>query len=79
MVANEEEVEAKLKKRNRFAGMSLGQLENLPPLQWSIDGLVPKGQLIELYGPPKAGKTFVAIDMGILHCYGPRLPRQEDD
>ena len=65
-----EEVEAKLKKRNRFAGMSLGQLENLPPLQWSIDGLVPKGQLIELYGPPKAGKTFVAIDMGLCIATG---------
>ena len=42
----------------------------MPPLQWSIDGLMPKGQLIELYGPPKAGKTFVAIDMGLCIATG---------
>ena len=66
----QEEVEAKLKRRHRFAGMNLSQLEDLPPLQWSIDGLIPKGQLIELYGPPKAGKTFVAIDMGLCIATG---------
>lgn len=34
------------------------------PLRWHIDGLIPEDGLIPIHGPPKQGKTFVAIDMG---------------
>lgn len=34
------------------------------PLRWHIDGLIPEDGLIPVYGPPKHGKTFCAIDMG---------------
>ena len=34
------------------------------PLRWHIEGLIPEDGLIPIYGPPKQGKTFSAIDMG---------------
>lgn len=34
------------------------------PLRWHIEGLIPEDGLIPIHGPPKQGKTFVAIDMG---------------
>ena len=40
-------------------------LSNLPRLQWLADGIVPTPSLVALYGPPKAGKSFVAIDLAL--------------
>lgn len=37
----------------------------LPPPEWLIEGIVPAGGLIGLYGAPGAGKSFVAIDMAL--------------
>lgn len=33
------------------------------PLRWHIEGLIPEDGLIPVYGAPKHGKTFCAIDM----------------
>lgn len=41
------------------------QLENLPPLEWVIDGLIPASEFVVLYGAPKAGKTFTLLDMSL--------------
>lgn len=38
-------------------------ITNLPPLEWRMDGIIPKMGLFMLYGPPKAGKSFTSLDM----------------
>jgi len=45
--------------------MSLADLDALQPPQWLIHTLVPERSLIVPYGPPKAGKTFVILSMGL--------------
>jgi hypothetical protein len=42
---------------------SLPQIQDWPPEQWLIHGIVPKGELTLLYGPSRIGKSFVIIDM----------------
>lgn len=45
-------------------------LLNLPPLEWLVAELVPRPALVALYGPPKAGKSFVAIDLALTVAVG---------
>lgn len=45
--------------------MSLAELDALKPPQWLVHTLVPERSLIVPYGPPKAGKTFVILSMGL--------------
>ncbi len=37
----------------------------MPPPEWQIEGILPLGGLVGLYGPPGVGKSFVAIDMAL--------------
>jgi hypothetical protein len=45
--------------------LSLADVEALPPPQWLVEGLVPEMGIVIPYGPPKAGKTFVALSMAL--------------
>lgn len=38
------------------------ELGNLPPVNWLIDGIIPERGLSILYGEPKSGKSFWALD-----------------
>jgi hypothetical protein len=38
-------------------------LSGLPRPSWLVDGLLPTRSVTMLYGPPKSGKSFVAIDL----------------
>lgn len=38
-------------------------ITKLPPLEWRMEGIIPSRSLFMLYGPPKAGKSFVSLDM----------------
>jgi hypothetical protein len=51
--------------KNRFNLLSLDEIENLPPMEWLIEGLIPAGALAVLYGAPKLGKSFLALDWGL--------------
>ena len=44
---------------------STTELLRLPPPAWLIDGIVPTGGLVGLYGPPGHGKSFLALDMAL--------------
>jgi KaiC/GvpD/RAD55 family RecA-like ATPase len=44
---------------------STSELLNLPAPTWLIDGIMPAGGLVGLYGPPGVGKSFVAIDLAM--------------
>lgn len=45
--------------------LSLPELLALPPPVWLVHGLVPEKSLIVPYGPPKSGKTFVVLSLGL--------------
>jgi hypothetical protein len=45
--------------------LSLEEVEALPPPTFLIDGLIPEKSIVIPYGPPKAGKTFVVLSMGL--------------
>lgn len=45
--------------------LSLAEIEALPPPTWLVEGLIPEKGIVIPYGPPKAGKTFVALSMAL--------------
>jgi hypothetical protein len=47
----------------RFKLLSGADIEAMPPIQWRIKGLLPTRGLAQIYGPSKAGKSFLAFDM----------------
>lgn len=36
-----------------------------PQVQWIVEGLLPKPGMVMLMGPPKAGKSFLALDVAV--------------
>jgi AAA domain-containing protein len=52
-------------KEPRFKLLSLDEIESLPPLEWLIEGLIPASCLAVLYGAPKLGKSFLALDWAL--------------
>ena len=40
-------------------------LANLPPMSWQVDGHLPRGGFIVLYGASGGGKTFVGLDLAL--------------
>ncbi len=49
---------------------STQELLRLPAPTWLIDGILPAGGLIGLYGKPGCGKSFLAIDMAMCVASG---------
>ena len=47
-------------------------LKNLPPVEWLVEGFIPKGSLVTLYGNPGTGKSFMALDLCM--CIGLEKP-----
>lgn len=41
-----------------------------PPVQWLVDGLLPRAGLVVLAGAPGAGKTLVALDIALRAAHG---------
>jgi len=39
------------------------ELEQLPPMAWLADGILPLGGLAAIYGAPGAGKSFLSLDL----------------
>jgi hypothetical protein len=39
------------------------EIENMPPIAWLADHVIPRGSLSVLYGAPGSGKSFVALDL----------------
>lgn len=44
---------------------STAEMYRLPPPTWLIDGIIPMGGVVGLYGPPGTYKTFIAMDMAL--------------
>jgi hypothetical protein len=49
----------------RFKLLSIADLETLEPLSWLVDGALPAGGFLGLYGPSGGLKSFVAIDIAL--------------
>lgn len=52
--------------------LTFDEVRRLPTPEWLIDGLVPSAGLSVLYGAPKTGKSFVALDWAL--CVATGLP-----
>jgi hypothetical protein len=46
-----------------FAILSRDDLDALPPLSWTVRGVLPASGLAAIYGEPGSGKSFLAIDL----------------
>ena len=51
--------------KNPITIRGLADLCNLDPPTWQINGYVPNGGLVTLFGDPGAGKSFLALDWGL--------------
>lgn len=49
---------------------SLAELLMLPPPQWLIENIIPKGAFVGFYGPPGSYKSFVAVDIAMAVAAG---------
>lgn len=56
---------------------STRELFELPAPEWLIDGIIPRGGVVGLYGPPGEGKSFVGLDMAV--CVSAGIPWQGHD
>lgn len=48
---------------SRYKLLSGTDLRNLPPMVWRVHGALPAVGLASIYGPSKAGKSFLCIDL----------------
>jgi RecA/RadA recombinase len=52
-----------VKKQQRFEVLSLSEFTSKPAPQYIVKGVLPKAELVVLYGESGSGKTFMALDM----------------
>ena len=52
-------------ERLEAALLTTGEIKNLPPPEWLIDGYLTRNSLALLYGPSGTYKTFLGIDMAL--------------
>lgn len=52
-------------KSARFRFLDDAAVEQLPPLEFLVDGLIPRHSLVEMHGPPGSGKSFLALDLAL--------------
>lgn len=49
---------------------STQELLEMPPPEWLVDGIIPEGGMIGVYGAPGVKKTFVALDLALCVATG---------
>lgn len=57
-------------KQHRFPVLPLQQFAAMPAPQYIIKGVVPKAELVVLYGESGSGKSFMALDMAMAIATG---------
>lgn len=57
-------------RRPRLRPMTFGELGSLRAPRWLARGMIPAGGLAVVYGRPKAGKTFWALDLSLCVATG---------
>jgi Bifunctional DNA primase/polymerase, N-terminal/AAA domain/Primase C terminal 2 (PriCT-2) len=51
--------------RSRFRVFRPSELLARPKPRWLVEGMLVEGELAVVYGPPKAGKTFLVLDLAL--------------
>jgi RecA-family ATPase len=64
------EAEADAAPTPRFRLLSIADVERLPKQTYLIDGVLPEGAAVMLYGAPGDGKTFLALDIALTIATG---------
>lgn len=57
-------------KKVRFQPVSMDEFMLRPPPSWIIQDVLPRAELVFLYGPPSSGKSFMALDLAATVHYG---------
>lgn len=57
------EADLPLTTGGRFRFLDDVEIENLPPIEWVVDGVIPASGLVVIYGKPGAAKGFLAMDL----------------
>ena len=70
MPEEESPATAKQKKAFPYKVLSCEDLLELPPVAWRVKGVLPKTGLAALYGPSRAGKSFLALDLALAITQG---------
>jgi AAA domain/Bifunctional DNA primase/polymerase, N-terminal/Primase C terminal 2 (PriCT-2) len=52
-------------RRSRFRVFRPSELLARPKPRWLVEGMLVEGELAVVYGPPKAGKTFLVLDLAL--------------
>jgi hypothetical protein len=60
----------KEQNKRRFQPVSADGLCDSPPGDWLIKGVLPRGELVVVYGASGSGKTFVVLDMACTLALG---------
>ena len=50
--------------------LTVAQVKAMPEPSWLLEEFLQSGSLSVLYGPPKVGKSFLALDWGLSIAYG---------
>jgi phage/plasmid primase-like uncharacterized protein len=53
------------KAKTRYTLTKASDMTNLPPVRWQIKKIMPARDVVAIYGPPGAGKSFMALDMAV--------------
>ena len=51
--------------QSRYKLTPASQLTDLPAVRWQIKKILPARDVVAIYGPPGAGKSFMALDMAV--------------
>lgn len=60
----------KSSRRNRLKARSFFELQSLTDPKWIVPDMVPDDALVVLYGKPKRGKSFIALDLSLCVASG---------
>lgn len=55
---------------NKFVPTNLSDVMNRPPMEWFVQGVLPKKGLATIYGLPATGKSFLMLDLLFAICKG---------
>lgn len=65
-----EEANPATQKPSRFAVIPVLEFSQRPPPEWIIKGVVPRAELLVLFGESGSGKSFIALDLAGAICRG---------
>lgn len=54
----------------RYRLLGSADLENLPPMEWLLQDVLPSQGLAAIYGPSGSGKSFLALDLSVALAEG---------